>query len=63
MRRICERQNRKAQCATDAKHLDFGIIIPHFPIQKKSYVSLISTQSSMGVIFILLDLTLMDLST
>ena len=27
LRRICERQNRKAQCATDAKHLDFGVII------------------------------------
>ena len=27
MRRICERQNLKAQCATDAKHLDFGVII------------------------------------
>ena len=27
LRRICERQNHKAQCATDAKHLDFGVII------------------------------------
>ena len=27
LRRICERQNHKAQCAADAKHLDFGVII------------------------------------
>ena len=29
LRRICERQNYKAQCAADAKHLDFGVIISH----------------------------------
>lgn len=29
MRKICERQNLRAQCATDVKHLDFGVIIPH----------------------------------
>ncbi len=27
MRRICERQNLRAQCATDVKHLDFGVTI------------------------------------
>jgi hypothetical protein len=29
LRRICERQNLKAQRATDAKHLDFGDIISY----------------------------------
>ena len=29
LRRICERQNLKAQRATDAKHLDFGVTISY----------------------------------
>lgn len=31
LRKICERQNLKTHCATDAKHLDFGVIISQIP--------------------------------
>ena len=49
LRRICERQNLKAQRATDAKHLDFGDIIS----QSRSSLSKGSKNSSFVFVYIL----------